>query len=250
MQRYFLQEEAFQGKSVVITGEDARHISRVMRMRPDDEILCVSPGSRTALCKIEEIEAEHVSAQIIEWMDETTELPVSVTIAQGIPKADKLEMIVQKGTELGASAFIPFQAGRSIVKWDEKKAGKKVDRLKKIGKEAAEQSHRSKIPDIDGILSFKALLETAQSFTIKLAAYEEAAKAGEQQALTAALSNARPGDSILAVIGPEGGLTPEEALELEQNGFILCGLGPRILRTETAPLYLLSAVSYQLELMR
>ncbi len=250
MQRYFLPDEALQGESVKITGNDARHISKVMRMKPDDEILCVLSGSRIALCKLEEIDAEHVSARVIEWMEKTNELPVSVAVAQGLPKADKLELIVQKGTELGAAAFIPFSAERSVVKWDEKKAGKKIDRLKKIAKEAAEQSHRSKIPDIDGILSFNALLEKAASYTIKLAAYEEEAKAGEQQALAAALSVVRRGDSVLAVIGPEGGFTPGEAQELEQNGFILCGLGPRILRTETAPLYLLSAISYQLELMR
>ncbi|RFU65761.1 16S rRNA (uracil(1498)-N(3))-methyltransferase [Peribacillus glennii] len=249
MQRYFLQENDVQENSIRITGEDYHHITRVMRMEPGDKLICVKKNGQAALCEITEIVNETVVGTVIEWMNDNNELPVRVAIASGLPKGDKLEYIVQKGTELGAHEFIPFIAARSIVKWDQKKAAKKTERLEKIAKEAAEQSHRTIIPDVSDPKTLADLLTCSKEFDFKLIAYEEEAKRGETGALASVLSELKPGQSLLFVFGPEGGLTQGEIEKLIEAGFLACGLGPRILRTETAPLYALSAVSYQLELL-
>lgn len=249
MQRYFapyiVTEDAFQ-----ITGEDYRHIIKVMRMKEDDQIICVAEDHKAALCKITNISDEIVTAQVVQWLEESVELPVEVTIVSGLPKGDKLDLIIQKGTELGAHKFIPFIAARSIVKWDEKKADKKISRWQKIAKEAAEQSHRNLIPEVVSPVGLQSLIEKSDSYDIKLVAYEEVSRQGETMNLVKSLQSLKKGGSVLVVFGPEGGLTAGEVEKLLDCGFISCGLGPRILRTETAPLYLLSAVSYQLELLR
>ncbi|MBB6445975.1 16S rRNA (uracil(1498)-N(3))-methyltransferase [Bacillus benzoevorans] len=248
MQRYFAdynsQENRFR-----ITGDDCHHIARVMRMKEKEEILCVSEERKTALCSLTKISDDEVLADVIQWMEESAEMPVDVTIVSGLPKGDKLEWIIQKGTELGAARFIPFTAARSVVKWDEKKAEKKVSRWEKIAKEAAEQSHRAVIPQVLPPISFQTLLRMGSQYDVKLIAYEDQARQGEKSVLAHALKGLKTGSTLLVVFGPEGGLTENEVKELEGNGFRACGLGPRILRTETAPLYLLSAVSYHLELL-
>jgi 16S rRNA (uracil1498-N3)-methyltransferase len=249
MQRYFVNAES-EIDCFIISGEDYHHITRVMRMKSGEEIVCVTNEGKSAICEIEEITDENVVAKVVKWEEGSTELPVKVTIASGLPKGDKLEWIIQKGTELGANEFVPFLAARSIVKWDEKKAGKKVERWQKIAKEAAEQSYRSKIPEVYSPIPFKKLLGMAENFDVKLVAYEEEAKQGESAVLVKALRELKPGQSMLIVFGPEGGIDSNEIELLTQNGFLVCGLGPRILRTETAPLYLLAAVSYHLELLR
>ncbi|MEC1720179.1 16S rRNA (uracil(1498)-N(3))-methyltransferase [Schinkia azotoformans] len=249
MQRYFVKNDQITENKIEISGEDAHHISRVMRMKPGENIICCSEDGQVARCEIQEITDDLCFASIVEWIDENKELPVFVTIAQGLPKGDKLELVVQKGTEMGAHCFLPFFASRSIVKWDEKKGRKKVERLEKIAKEAAEQSHRTKVPEINEPVNFKTLLNESKNYTYKIVAYEEDAKLGEKSNLFSVLSKLASGDSLLAVIGPEGGLTEEEVSELRNNGFISCSLGQRILRTETAPLYLLAAVSYHTELL-
>lgn len=249
MQRYFVPVEQVQDDVVTIQGNDYHHIAKVLRMTHGEEVICVLGDKGSALVRIENITNEEVLGTVIEWLNEEKELPVQVTVVSGLPKGDKLEYIVQKGTELGASSFIPFIADRSIVKWDVKKAAKKVDRLQKIAKEAAEQSHRTVVPHVEVPLTLRQLLERANMYDVLLVAYEEEAKQNESGALCKALQTLKPGASVIVVFGPEGGLTESEVQSLRDAGFTACGLGPRILRTETAPLYVLSAVSYQLELM-
>lgn len=248
MQRYFVSNDQLKDTMVEIDGNDYHHIANVLRMNVGEQILCVVEQKGTALAKIEDISNELVLASVIEWLNEEKELPVHVTIVSGLPKGDKLEYIVQKGTELGASAFIPFSAERSIVKWDAKKARKKIERLQKIAKEAAEQSHRTVVPHVDMPITLRQLIDLAKSYDTRLIAYEEEAKQNEKSVLSKALTSIEKGTSVLIVFGPEGGLTPSEVESLQEHGFKACGLGPRILRTETAPLYALAAISYQLEL--
>jgi 16S rRNA (uracil1498-N3)-methyltransferase len=250
MQRYFVSNDQRTDVGVTITGEDARHISRVMRMKPGDPILVCDEAGQTFLCEIQEIYETNVRCLIRETIEEKSELPIKVTLVQGLPKGDKLEFVVQKGTELGAAGFLPFESERAIVKWDTSKVQKKLERLRKIAKEAAEQSQRSTIPIINEPLRLDALIAFSQSFTHKMVAYEEEAKQGEVKRFASLLSTIKEGQSLLVVLGPEGGLTAEEVNKLQQAGFVLAGLGPRILRTETAPLYVLSAVSYQFELLK
>jgi 16S rRNA (uracil1498-N3)-methyltransferase len=249
VQRYFI-DKFNDDNNAIINGEDVHHITRVMRMGIGDEVICCDTHENIAVCKITEITNETVLITVVKWMESTSEIPIKVTIASGLPKGDKLEYVIQKGTELGAAEFVPFIAARSIVKWDDKKGTKKIERWNKIAKEAAEQSHRTKIPMIKAPQSLKKLIEYSETFQYKIVAYEEEAKRGEQARLANVFDRLNTGESLFVIIGPEGGLTDQEVSLLTENGFIACGFGPRILRTETAPLYVLSAVSYHFELKR
>jgi 16S rRNA (uracil1498-N3)-methyltransferase len=249
MQRYFSDDINVNGQ-FVISGEDYHHIVRVMRMSVGDNLICVQSSGKSAISTIAEITDEIVICNVVKWKDESSEMPIRVTIASGLPKGDKLEWIIQKGTELGADEFIPFTAARSIVKWDEKKSEKKIERWQKIAKEAAEQSHRNKIPTVRVPVNLQSLIELGKAFDCKLVAYEEEARTGEVSILGKSLQQLMTNQSMLVVFGPEGGLSQKEIQLLQDNGFQTCGLGPRILRAETAPLYLLSAISYHFELSR
>jgi len=249
VQRYFVKQRANDG-GFLIDDEDRHHIVKVMRMQIGDKIICVDLDGKQAVCSLAEITDTSVVADVVQWIDGVSELPITITIASGLPKGDKLEWIIQKGTELGAHQFLPFAAARSVVKWDEKKAAKKVDRWQKIAKEAAEQSHRAFLPDVLSAISFKDLLLKSKDFHYKLVAFEEESRNGETSVFADTLKKINKGETLLIVFGPEGGLTDEEVRQLRDNEFAVCGLGPRILRTETAPLYALSAISYHFELMR
>ncbi|MEH7124085.1 16S rRNA (uracil(1498)-N(3))-methyltransferase [Bacillus sp. JJ1532] len=248
MQRYFVNQSAIDN-CFTITSDDYHHIVRVMRMKEGDQLICVDPLKTSAVCSIVEITAEKVIAEVVKWEEGSPELPIYITIVSGLPKGDKLEWIIQKGTELGAYRFIPFISARSVVKWDEKKGAKKVERWQKIAKEAAEQSHRTILPEVMTPQNMKALIKASEKYDYKLIAFEEEAKQGEKSQLYKTMANIQHGQSLMIVFGPEGGLTEQEVSLLKENGFQACGLGPRILRTETAPLYALSAVSYHFELM-
>ncbi len=248
MQRYFVNQSADETR-FTIAGDDYHHIARVMRMKEGDQIICVTPLNKSAVCAIAEITDEQVITEVVQWISGTSELPIEVTIVSGLPKGDKLEWIIQKGTELGAFQFIPFISARSVVKWDEKKAEKKLERWQKIAKEAAEQSHRTILPKVKSPINIKSLIKISEDFDYKLIAFEEEAKQGEASVLSKILAEMEKGQTLLFVFGPEGGLTEQEVSSLREHGFRSCGLGPRILRTETAPLYALSAVSYHFELM-
>lgn len=249
MQRYFVNKKAI-GDRFFIDGEDHHHILKVMRMQIDDQVICVDPEGKQAVCRLAEISDSSIVADVVQWRDEVSELPIFITIASGLPKGDKLEWIIQKGTELGAHQFLPFSAARSVVKWDEKKAAKKIDRWQKIAKEAAEQSHRVVMPKVISTNNFKEMLAKSKDFHYKIAAFEEESRNGEISVFSSTLKSIKKGESLLLVFGPEGGLTDDEVKQLRNNDFALCGLGPRILRTETAPLYALAAISYHFELMR
>jgi 16S rRNA (uracil1498-N3)-methyltransferase len=248
LQRYFVTK-SINDQQFIIDGEDRHHILNVMRMQIGDHIICVDSMGKIAECKIAEVTEQQVVANIILWKEEIPELPIQITIASGLPKGDKLEWIIQKATELGAFKFLPFAAARSVVKWDDKKAAKKVERWQKIAKEAAEQSHRALVPEIINPVNFKALLQKSNQYDYKLVAFEDESRNGETSVFSSTLQKIKKGESLLMIFGPEGGLSQEEIKLLKENGFLLCGLGPRILRTETAPLYALAAVSYQFELL-
>ncbi|MCY8946149.1 16S rRNA (uracil(1498)-N(3))-methyltransferase [Bacillus atrophaeus] len=253
MQRYFIEltkQQMEAGSAFMITGEDVHHITNVIRMSAGDEIICCSLNGHEAKCELQSVSKEKVACLVSEWTGANRELPIKVHIASGLPKGDKLEWIIQKGTELGSSMFLPFQAARSVVKLDDKKAKKKRERWTKIAKEAAEQSYRNEIPDVAPVHTFQQLLSKVQDFDKCVVAYEESSKQGETSALVSVLSSLPDQSSLLIIFGPEGGLTESEVEQLKDKGAVPCGLGPRILRTETAPLYALGAVSYHTELLR
>lgn len=250
MQRYFIKEK-FEGQPTVqLSGDEYHHIVHVMRMKEGAKFWLVFSNSIAVLAAIESIGDSVLEAAILELEKGSKEMPVQVAIACGLPKADKFEWIIQKGTELGAAEFLPFVAERSIVKWEPKKAEKKVQRWEKIAKEAAEQSHRQFLPSVRTPVSLKDMVVSSHSFDYKILAFEEAAKQGEKSQFAQVLSEMTQGQKVLIVFGPEGGISSQEKDFLLANGFRVCGLGPRILRTETAPLYALAAISYHFELLR
>ncbi|HSI67212.1 MAG TPA: 16S rRNA (uracil(1498)-N(3))-methyltransferase [Planococcus sp. (in: firmicutes)] len=245
MQRYFIEGEIPENRIVAITGDDAKHIAKVMRQEAGDEILIVVDNA-AYLAEIISLD-QTVKVLLKDEIKAETELPIQVTIACGLPKGDKLELIVQKSTELGMSGLIPFAAERSIVKWDAVKSDKKVLRLQKIAKEAAEQSHRVQIPKIYSPCSFKDLLKAAESYDAVVVAYEEEARETHRIRFAETVKSLYDKSSILMVFGPEGGFSQLEAEQLRSLGAVFTSLGPRILRAETAPLYALSAISYEFE---
>lgn len=248
MQRYFLKNHQFQAKQVRITDEDAHHIARVMRMEVGERIIVCNEDKECYYLTITAVTPDEVTGEIGEAIESDTELPIEVTIAQGLPKGDKFEWVIQKATECGASEFIPLNMERSVVKLDAKKASKKVERWNKIAKEAAEQSHRQMVPTVTDVYTFKQLLDRASQYDVCLFAYEETAKQGQLAQLKQSLREIQTNGKMLVVVGPEGGISEKEETLLLQSGFKPCALGPRILRTETAPIYILSAISYALEL--
>ncbi len=249
LQTYFVAEENWRENEVSIT-EDAHHIIRVMRYNIGDQIICVHPDRKMAKCVITELNKQDgiVRATIIEWLDVDNELPVNVTILQSLPKGNKLEFIIQKGTELGASRFFLFASERSIVKWDEKKVKNRLERYEKIAKEASEQAKRNMIPEILYVENLHDLLDNLNDVKgSKLIAYEDEAKREPSTSLATQLKNVETNGEILVAIGPEGGFSEDEVKLFQNNGFVPVRLGKRILRTETAPLYVLSAISYHFE---
>ncbi|MGE7666537.1 16S rRNA (uracil(1498)-N(3))-methyltransferase [Ureibacillus composti] len=247
MQRYFVREPFNENKEVMITGENARHISKVMRMEAGENIVAVHNGT-AYICNIISVGQEVYVKQTGDIIP-SPELPIKVDVACGLPKGDKLELISQKGTELGMHALIPFSAERSIVKWDEKKGEKKTERLQKIAQEAAEQSHRTHIPVIHTPISFQEILSIIPKYDAVFLADEEDAKQEIRTRFADKLKKVYDNESksILLIFGPEGGISRKEADRLLEAGAETMSLGPRILRAETAPLYALSAISYEFE---
>lgn len=250
MQRYFVPNQNWQEESVIISGDDAHHIQRVMRYNVQDEIICVHPNGQSAKSKITKIYTKEVKAKIIEWLEHDAELPVEVTIAQGLPKGNKLELILQKGTELGAARFCLFTADRSISKWNDKKSAKKLMRYRKIIKEASEQCHRNRMPVLEEPTSLEKLLQKSKNYDVTLFAYEEEAKTSNFSSFGNVLSEVEGTTTIFLCIGPEGGFSNDEVQLLKEHHFQPVRLGARILRTETASMYALASISYHFEELR
>lgn len=248
MQRYFLNENAELHQRFFITNsEDIHHILNVMRMDVGDTIIINFNQQHTYESHIQTILKDRIEVETVRRVDVRSELPVDVTICSGLIKSDKYEWLLQKATELGARHFIATHMDRSIVKLNTQKADKKVLRWQKIVKEASEQSYRQVVPKVEFISNFKSIYDMINQYDYVLMAYEESAKEGERSLLKDSIQTLFPGAKVLFLFGPEGGFSQDEVTAL-QNKVKCVGLGPRILRAETAPLYALSAISYQLEL--
>jgi len=242
VQRYFVNQENITEELVTITGEDVFHISKVLRGRAGDKIICCNGTGLDCLAEITEIEASKVTARILHFLEDNREPQIQLVLAQALPKSDKMELIIQKGTEIGVSAFLPFTSERTIVQLNDKKEQKRGERWRKIAKEAAEQSHRSIIPELLPAVSFKELLRLVNQ-QLSLFAYENE----RTSTLYKALENQKHPTKILLIIGPEGGFTEKEAADIQASGAISVSLGKRILRTETAGLVGAANILYELE---
>lgn len=244
MQRYFVNTEAENNKSyAIIDKEDVHHIKNVMRQTAGSKII-INFINASFISEITAIDNQ-ITVITREQLELNTELPVQLTIASGFLKNDKYEWMIQKATELGAYRFLPFISDHTVIKLDEKKMIKKVERFQKIIKEAAEQSYRQIIPEIKVVKNSNALAALLDDYDIVLVAYEESAKNDETSVLNQTLKRLESGTKVIVIFGPEGGLSETE---IKQFNAPTIGLGPRILRAETAPLYLLSAIGYHIEL--
>ncbi|RSJ10234.1 Ribosomal RNA small subunit methyltransferase E [Streptococcus intermedius] len=247
MQQYFIKGNP-QSTLVVTDKDTAKHMFSVMRLKEGDQVTLVFDDGVKRLAQV--LDPSQQSLAILEELADNTELPVQVTIASGFPKGDKLEFITQKATELGACALWAFPADWSVAKWDGKKLAKKSEKLEKIAQGAAEQSKRNLIPEVKLFDKKADFLAQLGQFNTIVVAYEEAAKEGEAATLLQTVKGLAKGDKLLFIFGPEGGLSPDEIVAFRQAGAVSAGLGPRILRAETAPLYALSTVSVLTELIQ
>lgn len=243
MQRYFVNSILAAGSTFQLDDNTAKHWLQVMRGVAGDEAEFVDGQENLYLGRLNDDQ----SVLVVKALESYVELPIDVTILSGLPKQDKSEWIVQKSTEMGASSVCFFGADWSVAKWQPNKVAKKLSRLQKIAKGAAEQAHRTHIPEVKYFQTLKQALAELSTDHL-LVAYEEAAKKGEQAQLVQLLHRVQKGQSLTGVFGPEGGISPSEMQVLGQHQATVAGLGPRILRTETAPLYFLAAVSTVLEL--
>ena len=244
MPRFFVPEGGLVDKTVTFTGEDARHISLSLRMAEGDTVIAVTTDGYEHTCRLSSFLKDSVKAEVTESKKCTTEPPYRVTLYQAYPKGDKLELILQKSVELGAFAVVPFESSRCIKRPNAEKAEKQRARLEKIAKEAAMQCGRGIIPAVGQTQSFEGMLRAAKKHDLCLFCYE----AGGTTPLSGLLPPRGSALDIGIVVGSEGGFSPAEAEAARAAGLSLCGLGARILRCETAPLCVLSALLYHYEL--
>lgn len=250
MQRYFLTETVATtaGTQFELTGESVHHWLKVMRAQPGDEAEFVTLNQQVVIGKLASSTATTAMVTVVAVTQPNVELPLEVVIACGVSKGDKTEQIVQRGTELGAAGFVFFDSQYAVAKWAPNKRDRKLTRLAKIAQGAAEQSHRTVIPTVDYQPNLTTLIQQVPH-DAGVVAWEESAKQGESSQLVQTLNKMQSGQRLLAIFGPEGGLTAEEVSALNQAGVVSAGLGPRIMRAETAPMYLLSAISFSQELV-
>jgi 16S rRNA (uracil1498-N3)-methyltransferase len=241
MPRFFCPDIA--GGFVRITGDDARHIAKSLRMRAGEEITVCDLRGSDYLCKITGLSSDEVLASVLEQFPTAREPRFELVLYQALPKADKLENIAQKAVELGVSALAPVITSRCVARWDDKDEAKKRGRLDKIMLEAAKQSGRGIIPRTQPLLRFEDAVLRMKSAALPVMFYEES-----KTPLRNVLKNKNPAeiDSAAVLIGSEGGFSPEEAAFAEQNGLAIASLGPRILRCETAPICAISALNFAL----
>lgn len=243
MYQFFVEDEQVQQDRICIVGGDVNHIGHVLRMKTGEKIRISDQSGRSYFCRILEITEEEVWAQIEDTDEMGTEFSHKVYLFQGLPKSDKMELIIQKTVELGVYTVIPVAMKNCVVKLDDKKAKSKVTRWQAIAESAAKQSKRSLIPEVKMPMSYKEAVAYAKKLDVKLVPYEnEHGMAGTK----AAMEQIKKGESIAVFIGPEGGFAPEE-IEMVRDEMQLISLGRRILRTETAGIAALAILGYQLE---
>ncbi|MBU0687408.1 MAG: 16S rRNA (uracil(1498)-N(3))-methyltransferase [Candidatus Margulisbacteria bacterium] len=241
--RFFIAKENMDPAKAIVTGKDAHHLIHVLRKKIGDKLEIIDSQANCYQAEITKIEDEKVTCKLIEKKKSKNELPVKVTLFQCLPKHKKMDFIIEKCTELGATQIIPVVSERSIPKLDADKAAKKVTRWNEIARSAAEQSGRATLPTVASPISFAEAIKQG-SFDLKVIPWETEGR----NSLKKILKEYPQIKNIAVYIGPEGGFSHAE-IELAKNQNIFpVTLGPRILRTETAGIYILSSLSYELEL--
>lgn len=246
MYKFFVENKQINEDTIGIIGEDVNHIKNVLRLKLGNKIqVCNKETQTTYECEIEELEKQTIVCKIIKELDNTTESKIYIHLFQGLPKAEKMETIIQKTTEIGIREITPIIMERCIVKLDDKTIKKKIERWQKIAEVAAKQSKRDIIPKINLPLNLQNIYENLKNYDIVIVAYEEEQSNTIKQILKQIHS--KENTKIAIIIGPEGGIEQEEIQYLRQNDAKIVSLGKRILRTETAPIVMSSIIMYELE---
>lgn len=244
MYHFFVPEENFREKEIIILGDDVNHIKNVLRMEVGEQVTVSAGKGMEYLCVIRQLGESEILLDIEKEQAAITELPVEITLFQALPKKDKMELVIQKAIELGATSIVPVKAKRCVVKLDDKKEEKKRTRWQAIAESAAKQSGRGIIPKIHNAIGFQQALKMAQDMETVLIPYELCE--GMKESVDA-MKKAAKGKSIGIFIGPEGGFERSEIEQAIEHGAIPISLGKRILRTETAGLATLSVLMFMIE---
>lgn len=244
MYRFFVEPSQVEEHVIHILGSDVNHIKNVLRMKNGEEILVSSGENLEYTCYIEEMGSEEVLARIMYAQEAGYELSSRIYLFQGLPKGDKMELIIQKAVELGVHEVIPVATRRSVMKLEGKKEENKIRRWQAIATSAAKQSKRMYVPEVKGVMNFSQAAAYAKSLDVILLPYELAKGMKETKEI---INNIRPGQSVGIFIGPEGGFDEGEVSLAQENGAKAITLGKRILRTETAGLTVLSVLMFALE---
>nr|WP_296264075.1 16S rRNA (uracil(1498)-N(3))-methyltransferase [uncultured Merdimonas sp.] len=244
MQRFFVTPAQVGEEEIYIEGSDVNHMKNVLRMKAGEELMVSDGNNWQYRCAVKEYLPEKAVLKITKKELVDTELPSKIYLFQGLPKQDKMELIVQKAVELGACQVIPVMTRRCVVKLDAKKAAKKVSRWQQIAESAAKQAGRGYIPEIRDVMTLEEALAFAGQLDVRLIPYELAEGMEHTRDV---IGKIMPGQSVGIFIGPEGGFEKEEVEQAVEKGVLPVTLGKRILRTETAGLAVLSVLMYRLE---
>lgn len=244
MHHFFVTPEQVRESDIYIEGSDVNHMKNVLRMKLGEQLEVSDGNNLKYLCEVSAFEEDEVVVHILEKMEADTELSSNLYLFQGLPKSDKMDLIVQKAVELGVTSVIPVSTKRAVVKLDDKKAAKKVQRWNTIAESAAKQAGRSRIPQVTEVLTFQEALRKSQELDLVLIPYELAEGMAKTREI---IKNLKKGQSVGIFIGPEGGFEHSEVEMAIESGAKDITLGKRILRTETAGLTMLSILMFELE---
>lgn len=244
MFNFFADDSARQGDYFYISGSDYNHIRNVLRMKTGEEFL-VSCDGVSSLCRLDGFEGDSAVVEIIKENYQSTDLPIEIYLFQGLPKADKMELIIQKAVELGVHAIVPTEMSRCVVKLDDKKKKSKTQRWQSIAESAAKQSKRSAVPTVYDAVSYKEALNMAEKLDVLMVPYE---CADGMEATKRVLDKIKVGSKVGIIIGPEGGFEESEVEKAMAIGGESISLGKRILRTETAAITAVGMVMLHCEM--
>ena len=247
MPKFFVRNNQIIDGRVIINGEDVNHIKNVLRLKIDDDInICDTDTKTNYICGISKINNDSVECNIFKEVNSSAESHIHINIFQGIPKSDKMELIIQKCVELGIAEITPVEMKRCVAKFDDKTKSKKNERWQKISETAAKQCGRDIVPKVNDLINIKNICNYIQEYDIVLLAYENEEKNTLKNELLKLKNKTKDELKIGIIIGPEGGLETEEVEMLRKNGARVITLGKRILRTETVAFVLTSIIMYDL----
>lgn len=248
MPKFFVKNSQVNDNKIIIIGEDVNHIKNVLRKNIGDTLeICDKDNSKNYLTNILELDKDQIICDIMQELNTNTESNVFINVFQGLPKSDKMELIIQKSIELGASKITPVAMKRCVVKLSGKDEEKKITRWQKISEVASKQCGRNIIPKIENVCTIKDICDNISKYDVVLVAYENEKDNILKIELEKLKNSQNKNIKVAIVIGPEGGIEPEEIEKLSTNGAKIVTLGNRILRTETASLNMISIINYELE---